>query len=107
MTAFTEPPYDEDPEASRASFFDRVARYSRAKPDFRLMLAWNQAEVLGLALGAGAPSGDWWRENIIAQLTPDDAEEWFDEKRAGMYSDRGRGPYWRISRALCVRDASE
>lgn len=80
MTAFTEPPYDEDPEASRASFFDRVARYSSAKPDFRLMLAWNQTEVLGLALGAGTPSGDWWRENIIAQLTPDDAEEWFDEK---------------------------
>lgn len=73
---FTEPPYDEHPDESRATFLDRVKRSSHL-PHFRLLLAQRDDDVLGLALGNGIAAGDWWRDRILPRLPADVGEEWF------------------------------
>lgn len=52
LGAFAELPYNENSEASRSSFLERVARYSSTKPHFRLILVWNQGAVVELATSA-------------------------------------------------------
>lgn len=76
---FSEPPYDEDPNESRATFLDRVERYANL-PHFRLLLARRDDDVVGLALGNGIAAGDWWRDRILPQLPADVGEEWFGDE---------------------------
>lgn len=76
-TVFAEPPYDENPQQSRATFLDRVERYRSSAPDFRLVLAWDGDEIVGLALGNGIAAGDWWRDRIVPQLPETAVVEWF------------------------------
>ncbi|WP_404475776.1 GNAT family N-acetyltransferase [Microbacterium aerolatum] len=77
-TVFAEPPYDENPQQSRTTFLDRVERYRSSAPDFRLVLTWNDDEIVGLALGNGIAAGDWWRDRIVPQLPETAVAEWFD-----------------------------
>ncbi len=78
-TVFAELPYDENPQQSRTTFLDRVHRY-RSAPDFRLVLAWHDDEVVGLALGNGIAAGGWWRDHIVPQLPKATAAEWFGDE---------------------------
>lgn len=79
-TVFAEPPYDENPQQSRTTFLDRVERYRSSAPDFRLVLAWHDDEIVGLALGNGIAAGDWWRDRIVPQLPKATAAEWFGDE---------------------------
>ncbi|WP_460795367.1 N-acetyltransferase [Microbacterium sp. GXF0217] len=76
---FAEEPYAEDAGASRASFLERIARYADSKPDFRLMLARDDAGVRGLALGTGIVDGDWWRDRIVPLLDEETRARWLRE----------------------------
>lgn len=78
---FAEPPYEDDPEASRVSFPERVRRYADTKPHFRLLLAWDgRQQLAGLALGTGIAAGDWWRDRIVALLTTEEQAMWLREE---------------------------
>ncbi|MDQ0645445.1 GNAT family N-acetyltransferase [Microbacterium murale] len=73
---FAEPPYGDDPEASRVSLVERVRRRATAKPDFRLLLAWHGPHVVGLILGSGVAEGDWWRDRIVEEIPEAARIEW-------------------------------
>jgi GNAT superfamily N-acetyltransferase len=73
---FSEAPYGEDPEASRESFIERTTRYRDQLPDFRLLLAWDQVDIVGLVLGTGITTGNWWYDKVVEMLTPDQREQW-------------------------------
>lgn len=77
---FSETPYDENPDQSRKSFLSRVEKYGRTKPHFRLILAWQQDALVGIALGNGITTGDWWRDRVIPQLPIVQSDEWFGEE---------------------------
>ena len=77
--AFAEAPYEEDASASRASFVERIRRYAASKPRFRLLLALDGTDVIGLALGTGIAAGDWWRDRVVPLLEEDVRLRWFGE----------------------------
>lgn len=76
---FAESPYDEDAETSRVSFIDRTRRYAASKPHFRLLLAREGADAVGLALGTGIADGDWWRDRVAPLLDEDVRDRWLGE----------------------------
>ena len=76
---FAEAPYREDAEASRASFVERITRYAASKPHFRLLLALDGTDVIGVALGTGIAAGDWWRDRVAPLLTEQARERWLRE----------------------------
>jgi len=76
---FAEAPYEEDAAASRASFVERIRRYAASKPNFRLLLARDEARVIGLALGTGIAAGDWWHDRVVPLLADDIRRRWFGE----------------------------
>nr|WP_198346667.1 GNAT family N-acetyltransferase [Microbacterium sp. MAH-37] len=73
---FAEPPYGEDVEQSRHSFTERVNRNSLNKPEFRLILALDGADVVGLVLGSGIAEGDWWRDRIAGAMGTVAGDAW-------------------------------
>lgn len=75
---FAEPPYDEDRSESVASFTTRVSRYAMDKPEFRLLLATEDSQIVGLVLGTGISRGDWWRDRLEAALPAATKDEWLD-----------------------------
>lgn len=76
---FADPPYNEDAEVGRASFTERVRRYAVSKPHLRLLLAWDGADAVGLALGAGIAAGDWWRDQVFPLLDADVRDRWLGD----------------------------
>ncbi|MGM7665873.1 GNAT family N-acetyltransferase [Microbacterium sp. A93] len=77
---FTEPPYNDDVEASRTSFIERVHRHRATKPQFRLILTWEGVDLTGLVMGTGIDAGDWWRDHIVDLLTPDAQVTWLRDE---------------------------
>lgn len=77
---FAEPPYGEDPAESARSFRERAVRYADEKPEFRMPLAWDGADVVGLALGTGAAEGDWWRDRVFEAVPDAVRREWLGEE---------------------------
>ncbi|GAB3599157.1 GNAT family N-acetyltransferase [Microbacterium tumbae] len=77
---FAEPPYGDDVAASRASVLERIRRYARTKPEFRLLLAWDGPELVGLVLGTGIAAGDWWRDRIAPLMSEDQRTQWLGEE---------------------------
>lgn len=77
--AFSEAPYNEHLQASRTSFRARVAKNTHTKPHFRLMLAWQQNALVGLAFGCGISAGDWWRDQVVPQLPDELSVTWFGD----------------------------
>lgn len=73
---FAEAPYDEDAEASRASFTERIRRYAASRPHFRMLLASEGADAAGLALGTGIAAGDWWRDRVAPLLDEGTRDRW-------------------------------
>lgn len=77
---FAEPPYDEDIEASRTGFIAQVHRYRASNPHFRLIFAWEGAELTGLVMGTGITAGDWWRDHVIDFLDADQQAIWLQDE---------------------------
>ncbi|WP_426183231.1 GNAT family N-acetyltransferase [Microbacterium sp. TWP3-1-2b2] len=73
---FAEPPQGDDPHLSRTSFPERIRQRMTTKQDFRLLLAWDESQVIGLTLGTGIVEGDWWRDRIVEQIPAAAREEW-------------------------------
>jgi ribosomal protein S18 acetylase RimI-like enzyme len=78
--AFTEPPYGEGPDHNLRSFPARVRRYEAEKPEFRLLVAWQDSTMVGFVLGTGIAAGDWWRDHLIEAIDPALAEAWLADE---------------------------
>jgi GNAT superfamily N-acetyltransferase len=74
IATFSQPPYSES-EEDRAGFLDRVERYAR-RDGFALALASEGDAVVGLALAVTAHPGDWWRDQVAANLSATEIDEW-------------------------------
>jgi GNAT superfamily N-acetyltransferase len=77
IATFSRPPYDEPPSA-RDAFLERVERYSQ-RDGFALALAIDGGQVSGLALAVTAHPGDWWRDQVAANLSPVEIDRWLGE----------------------------
>lgn len=73
---FAEPPYDEDPAENAAHFAERIGRYAAEKPNFRLLVATQQDEIIGFVLGTGVGPGDWWWDRLDNVLTAEQRTGW-------------------------------
>ena len=74
LATFSQPPYRET-ETDRAGFIDRVRRYS-ARPGFRLGLALDGGQVVGLGLAVIGRPGDWWRDQVASRIGTEDTARW-------------------------------
>lgn len=75
---FTEPPYDEDPVESIASFEARAKRYAEEDARMRLLVATEDDRTVGLVLGSGIAAGDWWWDRLDATLPSTARNAWLD-----------------------------
>jgi GNAT superfamily N-acetyltransferase len=74
LAGFSGAPYFET-EASRAGFVDRVRRYA-GRDGFRLVVASEGDAAAGVGLAVIGHPGDWWRDQVAAQLSRRDVDEW-------------------------------
>jgi GNAT superfamily N-acetyltransferase len=95
LAGFSGPPYFET-EASRADFRDRVRRYA-GRDGFRLVVASEGGAATGVGLAVIGHPGDWWRDQVAAQLSPAEVAEWLGDavlevvNLAVRPGSRGRG----------------
>jgi len=73
---FSERPYQGEPDEEVESFIERARRYQDQLPDFRLLVATADSDVVGLALGSGTMAGDWWYDAVSQQLSHEQRERW-------------------------------
>jgi GNAT superfamily N-acetyltransferase len=95
LAGFSGPPYFET-AASQAEFVERVRRYA-ARDGFRLVVASEGEAPAGVGLAVIAHPGDWWRDQVAAQLTAAEAKEWLGDSVLEVVNlavrpeSRGRG----------------
>ena len=77
LDAFSRPPYLEQ-EAARQELFERLRRYE-PRDGFRLVLAEEDGDVVGLALAVVGHPGDWFRDRVAEQLEPAEIAAWLGD----------------------------
>jgi GNAT superfamily N-acetyltransferase len=60
------------------SFGERLVRHS-SNPDFTVLLADVDSEVVGFAYGYTSVPGGWWRQTVSTSLDNDSARKWFED----------------------------
>ena len=104
LDGFSGPPYFETGE-DRAAFLDRVGRYAE-RDGFRLVLATEGERSIGVGLCVVGHPGDWWRDQVAAELASDEVRDWLGEAvleivdLAVIPDARGRGVGGAIHDAL-------
>jgi hypothetical protein len=104
VDAFGGYPYFETP-ADGSAFIDRVRRYE-ARDGFHLVVASDANDQLGFGLAVRARPGDWWRDQVAANLEQNEVAEWLGETCLELVhlgvrrADQGLGIGARIHDAL-------